>query len=84
MKKISTDQEVYEQIEDKSRKVYIRSWKEFKEFIPNFNFEKCHPGEENIIEYFRYLRQVKKAATSTMWTIYSTPTSTVSLRGSME
>jgi hypothetical protein len=50
MEKIFTDQEVFEQIKDKGRKAYIRSWKEFKEFIPNFNFEKCHPGEENIIK----------------------------------
>lgn len=31
-KKIYTDEEVFDQIKDKSRKAYIKSWQEFKNF----------------------------------------------------
>jgi len=71
MEKIYSDHEVFEQIKDKSRKAYIKSWEEFKAFTTICNFEESPPGEEAIIAYFRHLRLVKKAATSTMWTTYS-------------
>lgn len=71
MERIFSDAEVFDQIKDKSRKAYIRSWQNFKEFLPNINFEEGPPAEDDIISFFRHLRQEKKAATSSLWTIYS-------------
>ena len=71
MERIYSDQEVFEQIKDKSRKAYIRAWKEFKLFNTSINYEESPPGEDAMIAYFKHLRLEKKSATSSMWTTYS-------------
>ena len=71
MEKIYSDHEAIKQIKDKCRKACIKSWEDFKAFTTICNFEESPPGEEAIIAYFRHLRLVKKAATSTMWTTHS-------------
>jgi hypothetical protein len=71
MEKIFSDKEVFEQIKDKSRKAYIKSWHDFKAFNSTNDFDASHPGEEDIIAYFKHLRQEKKIATSSLWTTYS-------------
>ena len=70
-KKIYTDEEVFAQIKDKSRKAYIKSWHEFKNFNTGHDFNDDHPGEEAIIAYFNHLRLEKRMATSSIWTYYS-------------
>ena len=69
-KKINADDEVFAQIKDKSRKVYVKSWKDFKNFNIDFEFEDGHPEEEAIIVYFKHLRLEKKMARSSIWTHY--------------
>ena len=69
-KKIYADDEVFAQIKDKSRKAYVKSWKDFKNFNIDFEFEDGHPEEEAIIVYFKHLRLEKKMAMSSIWTHY--------------
>ena len=64
-KKIYMDKEVFAQIKDKSRKAYIKSWHEFK------NFNTGHDFVEAIIAYFNNRRLEKRMATSSIWTYYS-------------
>ncbi len=71
MERIFSDVEVFDQIKDKSRKAYIKAWEDFKAFNPSVNFDETHPGEEAIIAYFKYVRQEKNFATSSLWTTYS-------------
>jgi integrase len=58
-------------MKEKSRKAYQKSWREFRELAPEFNFEEGPPGEDSIINYFRHLRVEKKVASSSMWVHYS-------------
>ena len=69
-KKIYADDEVFAQIKDKSRMAYVKSWKDFKNFNIDFEFEDGHPEEEAIIVFFKHLRLEKKMATSSIWTHY--------------
>ena len=68
--KINADDEVFAQIKDKSRKAYVKSWKDFKNFNIDIEFEDGHPEEEAIIVYFQHLRLEKKMAMSSIWTHY--------------
>ena len=71
MSTIFTDKDVFKQIKDKSRKAYIKCWKEFRDLHPTINFETSPPGEEALIAYFKHLREEKNVATTSMWTFYS-------------
>jgi hypothetical protein len=68
-KKIYADDEVLAQIKDKSRMAYVKSWKDFKNFNIDFEFEEGHPEEEAIIVYFKHLKLEKKMATTTTSTV---------------
>ena len=68
---IFTDESVFSQIKEKSRNAYVKSWEEFKTYLAGHDFEECHPGEEDIISFFNHLRNEKKMALSSIWTIYS-------------
>ena len=39
---------------------YVKSWKDFKNFNIDFEFEEGHPEEEAIIVYFKHLKLEKK------------------------
>jgi len=70
--KIFADNDVFEQLkEGKSRKAYQKSWTLFKELSPEWNFEEGPPGEDVILKFFKHLWEVKKVASSSMWTHYS-------------
>ena len=69
--KIISDEDVFSQIKDKSKKAYVKLWMDFKLFSVNFNSEEGPPGEDVIIEFFKHLRLVKKSASTSMWTFYS-------------
>jgi hypothetical protein len=71
MEKIFTDEEVFDQIKDKSKNAYIKAWQEFVFFNNMHNFEEGYPSEEAIIAYFKHLRMEKRMATSSIWTHYS-------------
>ena len=68
-KKIYTDDEVFAQIKDKSRKAFVKSWKDFKNFNIDFEFDEGHPEEEAIIVYLKHLKLEKKMATTTTSTV---------------
>ena len=68
---ILTDESVFSQIKEKSRNAYVKSWEDFKSYLTGHDFEECHPGEEDIISFFNHLRNEKKMASSSIWTIYS-------------
>jgi len=69
--KIISDEDVFAQIKDKSKKAYLKLWMDFKLFSVTFNAEDGPPGEDILIDFFKHLRLVKKAASSSMWTNYS-------------
>jgi hypothetical protein len=68
---ILSDEEVFEQFNKNSLKAYKRPWAQFVEFNSEFDFEAGFPGEEVFTKYFKYLREEKKVASSTLWTTYS-------------
>jgi len=72
MATVVTDEEVFAQFKEDSRKQYRRMWALFREFISSdFDFESGPPGEECFTKFFKYLRTEKKYASTSMWTIYS-------------
>ena len=71
MAAIVSDEEVFSQFTEDSRKAYRRAWSLFVEFSPDCDFEAGPPGEEVLSKYFKHLRLEKKAASSTLWTLYS-------------
>ena len=50
----------------KSKSKYDKRWEEYKEYIGN-----NEPSEENLIQFFDYLRKEKHYECSTIWSIYS-------------
>jgi len=55
-----------------SRDRYKTIWKEFLSFCPtSHEFENRLPTEDEFTAYFKHLREVKKMASSSMWTYYS-------------
>ena len=77
MNRIFSDKEVFEQIKEKCRPAYVRTWKSFKDLKPTINFEEGPIGEDCCMDFFRVLRQEKKLASTTMWTSYSQLNSTM-------
>jgi integrase len=72
MSSIVSDDDVFLQFtNEKSRKQYRRKWSDFVEFCGDFDFEAGQPDEELLSKYFKYLRNTKKMASSSLWTIYS-------------
>ena len=69
--RIRSDEEIFAEIKEKSRKAYQKCWKDFKDRNPEVNFEEAPPGEEILINFFKYLRTEKETATSSLWTLYS-------------
>ena len=65
-----SDEEVFAQFKEDSRKQYKRMWAQFRDFSV-FNFESGPPGEEYFTKFFQYLRLEKNYASSSMWTFYS-------------
>ncbi len=46
-------------------------WLQFREYLPHFDFESGPPGEDSLVDFFKYLRLEKKYASTTLWTWYS-------------
>ncbi len=55
MDRIWSDADVFQQVQEKSRKVYEKDWNEFMEFNKDFNVDVGHSGDEILINYFKYL-----------------------------
>jgi hypothetical protein len=72
MAPIVSDHDVFLQFtNESSQKQYKRKWSEFVEFCGDFDLEAGHPGEDLLSNYFKHLRNTKKMASSSLWTIYS-------------
>jgi integrase len=71
MATIASDDDVFLQFKEESKKQYKRIWTQFREFAADFNLEAAPPGEEILANFFKWLREEKKMASSTMWTYYS-------------
>jgi hypothetical protein len=56
-------------ISEKSRKTYIKAWKKFVIHIGRQ--DGTQPTEEDLLDYFRFLKREKKLAGSTLWTTFS-------------
>ena len=69
--KIRPDADCFADIKETSRQAYERAWNLFKGLNPEFNFEEGIPGEDIFLSFFKYLREEKKAASTSMWTNYS-------------
>ena len=57
---ILSDEEVYAQFKESSRRQYERAWKQFRDAIPEWDFELAPPSEDLFINYFKFLREEKK------------------------
>jgi hypothetical protein len=71
MATIVSDEEVFGQLSEDSRKAYKRAWSQFMEFSKDVDFEAGPPGEELLSKYFKFLRFEKKMASSSLWTLHS-------------
>ena len=72
MSSIYTDNVAIEAIKEPSRQRYLKIWEEFKSRSSNaMEFENRMPNEDELTDYFRYLRMERKMSSSTMWTTYS-------------
>ncbi len=71
MVSIVTDDEVFAQFKEDSRKQYKRMWLQFGDYLPQCDFESGPPGEDSLVNFFKYLRLEKKFASTTLWTWYS-------------
>ena len=67
---ILPDSLALEQIKPVSRNVYKKAFDCLREFIGR-DFEDSGPSESELISFIKDLREVKKAASSTLWTTYS-------------
>ena len=67
---ILPDSLALEQIKPVSRNVYKKSFDSLREFIGR-DFEDSGPSESELLSFIKDLREVKKAASSTLWTTYS-------------
>ncbi len=59
------------QFKEESKKQSTRIWSQFRDFVPEHEFELGPPGEESFSLFFNFLRQEKKFASTTLWTYYS-------------
>lgn len=76
---IQDDQAALESVKDKSRAVYMKTWREFRDFFDNnisSEFDERMPTESEFLAFFRDLRVNKKRASSSMWTVFSMINST--------
>ena len=71
MASIVSDDDVFAQFKEDSRKQYKRMWLQFRDYLPQFDFESGPPGEDSLVNFFKYLRLEKKFASTTLWTWYS-------------
>ena len=72
MATIVPNDDVFAQFKDESSKQCRRVWSQFREFISSdFDCKSGPPGEECFTKFFKFQRNEKKYASTTMWTFYS-------------
>jgi len=67
---ILPDSEALIQIKYASRKNYLRAFGQLRKFVGE-DFSTRAPPEEELLQYFKHLREDKKMASSSLWTTYS-------------
>ncbi len=53
MAPVASDEDVFAQFKQQSRKQYVRMWSQFRDFIPDFDFASGPPGEEAFTNFFK-------------------------------
>ncbi len=71
MASVASDEDVFAQFKQQSRKQYVRMWSQFRNFIPDFDFASGSPGEEAFMNFFKFLRLEKNLASTSLWTYFS-------------
>ena len=67
---ILPDSEALIQIKEASRKIYLRAFGQLRKFVGE-DFSTRAPSEEELLQYFKHLREDKKMSSSSLWTTYS-------------
>ena len=67
---VLSDTDALMQIKEGSRKLYTKAFNQLREFVDN-DLETRPPSEEELLNYFKFLRFDKKLASSSLWTTYS-------------
>ena len=72
MSSILSDQEAVETVKGSTNERYLKIWVSFKNNSPNSaEFENRIPEENELLDFFRHLRNDLKYSSSSMWTYYS-------------
>ena len=70
--KEKTAEEIYNEAPPfKTAPIYDRAWKYFMEFREGRDNTDAEPGEDIYVRYFHHLKNDKKYASSSIWTIFS-------------
>ena len=67
---ILPDSEALIQIKEACRKNYLRAFGQLRKFVGE-DFSTRAPSEEELLQYFKHLREDKKMSSSSLWTTYS-------------
>ena len=67
---ILPDADALIQIKEGSRKLYIKAFNQFREYIGN-DLEARPPTEQELLSYVKFMRLEKGLASSSLWTTYS-------------
>jgi hypothetical protein len=70
MASIASDEDMFAQFKQESLKQYVGMWSQFRDFIPDFDFESGLPGEEAFTNFVKFLRLEKNLASTYLWTYY--------------
>ncbi len=62
---------MFAQLKEESKKQYVRTWSQFRDFNLDFDFESDPPGEESFTKFVKFLRLEKNLASTSLWTYYS-------------
>ena len=70
---IFSDEDALKTVKPKSRPVYAKTWASFLDYNSSKKDELKNrmPNEKELCDYFVFLREEKKRASSSLWTIYS-------------
>jgi len=72
MSSILSDQEAVENVKGSTKERYLKIWTSFKDNSPNSaEYESRTPKENELLDFFRHLRNDLKYSSSSMWTYYS-------------
>ena len=70
---IFSDKDALKTVKPKSRPVYAKTWASFLDYNSSKKDELKNrmPNEKELCDYFVFLREEKKRASSSLWTIFT-------------